>query len=74
MNICANCRHCYIDDYNLGLDKYRCKTYVYIGRISGRNIYIKCANVRKGKDDCPLFKEKLTLLKRIINLFKKKSR
>ena len=40
MNICANCRHYYIDDYDFGLDRYSCKTYVYIGRISG----FKCEN------------------------------
>lgn len=74
MNICANCRHCYNDEYELGSDKYKCKTDVYIGRISGRKIYTKCIDVRKDKDDCPLFEEKPTLLKRIINLFKKKSR
>lgn len=71
MNICANCHHFYFDDYELGSDKYRCKTDVYIGRISGRKIYKKCFDVRKDKDDCLLFEEKPTLLKRIINLFKR---
>lgn len=73
MNICGNCRHYYFDFFDSKGNIHKCKKSTYTDWIVGEK-YMNCCKVREGRADCPLFEEKPTLLKRIINLFKKKSR